>query len=237
MDQGQGDGSTLYQMNNNRNYSILLTVLLISLCLLIALRNPLHRYILGFFFILGLSGATFTITRRLAHQAILLPSGLAALIIHIIFPTEYAPTWLNILDNGFWILFTGALAWIVFIHVFNDPRVGKQQIFGAISVYLLLGILFTQMYEILIYIQSDAIYFDPSRFPEKTIGTSQVLYYSFVTLATVGYGDVSPFTPIARALSVFESLVGVMYIAILIARFVSKYERRSDKNRELDRRR
>jgi hypothetical protein len=235
MDLGQGGGKTSYAINNNRNYGILLAVLLISLCLLIALRDPLHRYIFGFFFILGLSGATFTITRRLAHQAILLPSGLAALIIHIIFPTEYAPTWLNILDNGFWIFFTGALAWIVFTHVFNSPEVGKQQIFGAISVYLLVGILFTQLYEILIYIQGNAIYFDPSRFPDKTIGTSQVLYYSFVTLATVGYGDVSPFSPVARALSVFESLVGVMYIAILIARFVAKYEKKSQKERELNR--
>ena len=214
-------------MNDNKNYSVLLIVLLISLCLIIAMQEPLHRYILGFFFILGLSGSTFTITRRFFHQVILLPSGLAALIVHIIFPTEYAPVWLDVLDNGLWLIFTSSLAWIVFTHVFNSSRVGRQQIFGAISVYLLLGILFTQLYEILIYIQGNAIYFDPSRFPEETVGTSQVLYYSFVTLATVGYGDVSPFTPAARALSVFESLVGVMYIAILIARFVANYEKES----------
>ncbi len=219
-------------MTNNKNYSLLLTVLLISLCLIIALRDPLHRYILGFFFILGLSGSTFTITRRFVHQAILLPSGLAALIVHIIFPTEYAPSWVNVLDNGLWLIFTGSLAWIVFTHVYNSPRVGRQQIFGAISVYLLLGILFTQLYEILIYIQGNAIYFDPSRFPEEAVGTSQVLYYSFVTLATVGYGDVSPFTPAARALSVFESLIGVMYIAILIARFVSNYEKENRRKGE-----
>ncbi len=59
-----------------------------------------------------------------------------------------------------------------------------------------------------------------------------MLYYSFVTLATVGYGDVSPYTPAARALSVLESLVGIMYIAILIARFVSNYEKENRREEE-----
>lgn len=204
---------------------MLFVVLIISLVLIITLRNPYHRYLLGFFFILGLCAATFTITHRLGQQAVLLSFGLAAMVMHIIFPTDFAPPWLNIMDNILWLIYTGMLAWIVFKNVFSSQRVGQQQIFGAVSVYLLVGVLFTQLFEILIYLDSGAIYFDPSRFTNVTIGTSQVLYYSFVTLLTVGYGDVSPITPEARALSVIESLFGVMYIAILIARFVSRYER------------
>ena len=48
-----------------------------------------------------------------------------------------------------------------------------------------------------------------------------LLYYSFVTLGTVGYGDVTPASPAARSLSLIEAVVGIMYVATMIARFVS----------------
>ena len=75
-----------------------------------------------------------------------------------------------------------------------------------------------------------AIYFDPGRFPEPLVvrdnslltrGASDLLYYSFVTLGTVGYGDVTPSSPAARSLSLIEAVIGIMYVATMIARFVS----------------
>ena len=54
-----------------------------------------------------------------------------------------------------------------------------------------------------------------------TRGAGDVLYYSFVTLGTVGYGDVTPATPLARAISLVEAVAGIMYVATMIARFVS----------------
>ena len=46
------------------------------------------------------------------------------------------------------------------------------------------------------------------------------IYFSFVTLATLGYGDITPITPIARGLAVFEAIVGQFYLAVLVARLV-----------------
>lgn len=211
-------------MRTRENYFPLLFVLVFTLSLIITLRDPMHRYILGFAFIFGLCGSSFAITHRVLHQALLLPFGASALIVHILFPTALAPPWLNVFDNVLWLAYTGYLAWIVFQKVFTSRRVGKQQIFGAISVYLLIGLVFTELFEILLYLDPNAIFFDPARFPREEIGTSQVLYYSFVTLATVGYGDVSPVIPEARALSVVESICGIMYLTVLVARFVSRYE-------------
>jgi hypothetical protein len=52
-------------------------------------------------------------------------------------------------------------------------------------------------------------------------GPGDLVYFSFITLATVGYGDITPATPAARAVTMIEVLVGVMYVATMIARFVS----------------
>jgi hypothetical protein len=56
---------------------------------------------------------------------------------------------------------------------------------------------------------------------QSTRGAGAVLYYSFVTLGTVGYGDVTPASAVARAVSLIEAVIGIMYIATLISRFVS----------------
>ena len=52
-------------------------------------------------------------------------------------------------------------------------------------------------------------------------GAGDVLYYSFVTLGTVGYGDVTPSSPLARSVSLIEAVIGIMYVATMISRFVS----------------
>ena len=97
---------------------------------------------------------------------------------------------------------------------------------GAISVYLLLGILFAQAYEILLLLDPSAIYFDPRS--GTAIGPAELLYFSFVTMATVGYGDAFPASPAARALCVVESVIGVLYIAVHVARFVTRFEHDHD---------
>jgi hypothetical protein len=56
----------------------------------------------------------------------------------------------------------------------------------------------------------------------------EMLYYSFVSLTTVGYGDITAVSPLARALSVLEVLSGVLYLGVLVARLVSLYKNHAD---------
>jgi mannose/fructose/N-acetylgalactosamine-specific phosphotransferase system component IID len=77
-------------------------------------------------------------------------------------------------------------------------------------------------------VQPDALYFEPTRFPPPTPvangtvrGVGDLVYYRFVTLGTVGYGDVTPASRFARVLRIVEAIVGIMYVAGMIARFVS----------------
>jgi hypothetical protein len=128
-----------------------------------------------------------------------------------------------------WLLFTFYVAVMVFRGIMRSRHVRINEIYGAIYVYLLIGVLFAQVFQLLLVAKPDALYFDPRRFPAPlrlgdalvTRGAGDILYYSFITLGTVGYGDVTPASPLARSLSLLEAVIGIMYVATMIARFVS----------------
>ena len=136
---------------------------------------------------------------------------------------------LYVLNLVFWVGFTFYIALMVFRSIISAQRIGSNEIYGAVYVYILIGVLFAGVYQLLLAWQPDALYFDPGRFKEPqlivgglyTRGAGAVLYYSFVTLGTVGYGDVTPSSPLARSLSLIEAVIGIMYVATMIARFVS----------------
>jgi len=129
----------------------------------------------------------------------------------------------------FWLLFTLYVTLMVFRGIMAARTIRANEIYGAIYVYILIGILFAQAYQLLLARQPDALYFDPQRFPATgpigrglyTHGAGDLAYYSFVTLCTVGYGDVTPASPVARSLSLIEAVIGILYVATMIARFVS----------------
>ena len=85
-------------------------------------------------------------------------------------------------------------------------------IFCAISIYLLIGIMWAGFYRVLEGIS-------PGSFSE----TTDLLYFSFVTLTTVGFGDVAPLSPLSRRLAVFEAAMGNVYVAVIIAMIVGRY--------------
>ncbi len=110
----------------------------------------------------------------------------------------------------------GLFAALVIKQFLVSGRTASNRIGGAIVVYLLVGILWSRFY----YIAGLAI---PGAFytPDGTATITSFVYFSFVTLATIGYGDISPVHPVARNLAILEAITGQMYIAILIAWLVS----------------
>ena len=88
-------------------------------------------------------------------------------------------------------------------------------IYCAISIYLLIGIMWAGIYTVLEGIS-------PGSFSE-TSGTVDLLYFSFVTLTTVGFGDVAPLSVLGKRLAVFEAAMGSIYMAVIIAMIVGRY--------------
>lgn len=114
---------------------------------------------------------------------------------------------------------------VVLVRVIAQPQVNRQSVIGAICGYLILGFLFTFAYTVLTYCQPDAI-----AVGGQPLGAEQVtnidrhvadlLYFSFITLATVGYGDIVPISPAARSMVILEALAGQLYLAAFVARLI-----------------
>jgi len=219
-------------MRQTGNYLFLLVFLFVSMLLLMSVHNLMLMKLVGLCLITGLCASAFLITRRHRDQLILVPLGILALAVYVTTNTASEPFLLKFLDKILWLAFSGYLILIVFRQIFEAKSIKAQEIYGAISIYLLLGFLFTQIYEIIMVIDPAAISFDPRNFAGNSIQVGDVIYFSFVTLATVGYGDVTPAIPAARAVCVIESITGIMYVAIFIAKFVSIHSGRSAKSAE-----
>jgi hypothetical protein len=95
--------------------------------------------------------------------------------------------------------------------------VTRHRIQGAIAAYLLFGALWAHAYALVAHLRPEAF----SGAVSPADGPRAFLYYSFVTLTTVGYGDVLPVHPAARSLAMLEAVTGPLYLAILVARLVS----------------
>lgn len=171
-----------------------------------------------FFSLFLVSGVVaFSGHRRLA--VVVAASGIAALAMRW---ARYGPTqgftgrlegWLSI----------GALLILTFLvlqHVFRDGPITADRVRGAILAYLLLGLVWAFAYELVELTYPGAVLMGGQTLkdanPTHTFG-----YFSFVTLTTLGYGDIVPVHPIARSLAVAEALIGQLYPAILIGRLVS----------------
>jgi hypothetical protein len=117
--------------------------------------------------------------------------------------------------------------------VFRPGPVTAHRVRGAIVVYLLMGVLFGLIYQIIVLAEPSAIRFSG----DLSTGNLEHLrgelsYFSFVTLTTVGYGDITPVYPFARAVATLEALSGQFYLAITLARLVSNLRAVANDERE-----
>lgn len=103
------------------------------------------------------------------------------------------------------------------------PRVNTEVLCAGISAYLLLGLLWSLAYSIEARVHPGAFVFNMDNGADATMSHFTAFYFSFVTLSTVGYGDITPASPVARMLAVTEAMTGMLYIGVLIARLVALY--------------
>jgi Ion channel len=108
------------------------------------------------------------------------------------------------------------------IGVIDQEEVNAQSITGAISIYILVGLLFLFLYSGVALLGSGDF------FAQGTDGTRALrLYFSFVTLATLGYGDYTPATDLGHTLAVLEALLGQLYLVTVLALLVSQLRGKS----------
>lgn len=110
----------------------------------------------------------------------------------------------------------GALAAVVMAQVFREGPITNQRLQGAVAVYLLIGLMWAFAYSLVDLLHAGA--FAPATGPRDF---AHFVYFSFVALTTVGFGDITPLHPLARSLVTIEALIGQLFPAILLARLVT----------------
>jgi len=124
--------------------------------------------------------------------------------------------------------FFAVQAWHLSRRVFSGGDVNIYSIMGGIAVYLVLGVMWANAY-LFIYLASPTTFLFEPGVQASEPPVSEMLYFSFVTLTTLGYGDIVPLHPFARSLVTLEGLVGQLFPAILLARLVTLYQGASSK--------
>jgi hypothetical protein len=125
--------------------------------------------------------------------------------------------------HGLGIVFLVYTMIVVARYVSSAKRVSWNTVSAALCIYLLFSVSYAMLYSILVIL-------DPSSF-SYTIGDGKWtesdsqflitgLYYSLVTMTTLGYGDVIPITPVTQMAAAVQALVGQLYVAVLVARLV-----------------
>lgn len=119
----------------------------------------------------------------------------------------------------FFFLYT---TYILLNNILRAKDITLDTLFAAICAYLLLGLLWASIYGVAVELSPESIFHFSTETNNK-LSANEIIYFSYTTLTTLGYGDVTPLTSLGRILAVLESIFGQMFIAFLIARLVSIY--------------
>jgi hypothetical protein len=127
------------------------------------------------------------------------------------------------------IFLVGGLLLIAFVvahllrFVLRAPSVSLEVLCASVSAYLMLGLLWTMAYWLVAAMNPAAFALNTTTGVKESMQGFNALYFSLITLSTVGYGDITPVSKVARMLSAMEAVTGLLYVAVLIARLVALY--------------
>ncbi|HEV8523330.1 MAG TPA: potassium channel family protein [Terriglobales bacterium] len=151
-------------------------------------------------------------------------------VITVVWVARPATAWLDhaalsAMTLGIWTLIGLFAAAAALRFAMHAMQVDSEHLYAALSAYLLAGIFFGLFYWILEQIR-------PGTFAAAgDLSRASAIYFSFVTLATLGYGDIVPRTDVARGLAIVEGVGGQLFLAVMVARLVSLYAQGNEKQR------
>jgi hypothetical protein len=208
-----------------RSLTIFLALLVVQIFIIAPLETTgrLLLYMLN-----GVVGSLFLLTGLLTitqHRLIrwivacLVVCALTARWLALISPSPL----ILIADNVLAICFAACFTAVVLQKVYEEGPVSGHRVRGAIAAYLLIGYFFAAVYHLLdtLIAGSFSHAANPAVMQQGKDLSDVFMYFSLVTLTTVGFGDISAVHPVARSLVMLEAVIGTLYPAILIARLVS----------------
>lgn len=145
-----------------------------------------------------------------------------ALFQHMLIPRTNASSF-SIVNMVLSFVFDVVVVVLIFRRVFAKEQVNSETIFGALCIYLLVGFSFASIYHMVATFQPYAFYLDPHGNLHSVPDRFDFIYYSFATMTSLGAAGITPVSSEARAVSVVEAILGVLYLAVLITRLMGAY--------------
>jgi len=139
---------------------------------------------------------------------------LIVMVVGLVFDRVGLDTLHLLLMLGFFVMTTVIAA----RQVLFTGEITTNKIVGAICIFFLLGLIWAMMYLLLLEWHPDT--FNNVEYGAWHENFSKIVYYSFVTLTTLGYGEITPALPLARFLAYLEAIMGLFYIAVMVSSLV-----------------
>ena len=214
----------LWHIYRHWRYAILFYSLLLTLAV-----GPLHRA-------LGLPANVLELFLAINLLAAVVPTGgrktwwVLLLFLGVVLAVRGGTAWLDLaalepMALALWTVVALLAAASALRFALGVRVVDRERLYAALSAYLLPGIFFGVFYWVLERTWSGSLAI-PGEGVQSTFSLVLAIYYSFVTLTTLGYGDIVPRSEVVRGLAIMEALAGQLYLAVMIARLVSLYASR-----------
>ncbi len=178
----------------------------------------------GIVFVTLLTGAVVSASRKRLTMWIALALGLPAAalwVVDLFIVSDALGVIRQLLAAVFLIFVIG----VIFHHIFVPQRVTFNTVCASLCIYLLMGLVWALGYSVVDQLDSSAFTCtvaskEPPLLHLSNTSDTAVLYFSFATLTTLGYGDIVPTSPITRMLASVEAIAGQLYLTVLVARLV-----------------
>ena len=209
--------------STDEGLTALLVLLVLHLFVLFPLseRVPAARFLLELVFSLILISGATAVTRRRGTAWAVSAFAVTSLLVQWAYRLTGSAALLPCVIASA-LAYCALLAGVVFTQVARGREVTSHHIQGAIAGFLLLGMAWAFAYRLLQFFDPHAIEIaHPATSGGNDALTGEMIYFSFITLTTVGYGDITAIDPVARALVILEALTGQLFPAVLLARLVS----------------
>jgi hypothetical protein len=205
--------------------------LLVVLCLLILLDPMASGFASWASFaltILLLAALALTAwSLRVPRPVMAALGGLGLLVVAVLFDPPSSSHWQWVVAVAALTAFTAIATICLLQYVLNLEPITADKVFGAVDAYVLIAFTFASLYVFLELLQPDAFHTTVPGMEGK-LSWVELMYFSFTVLTSTGFGEITPASSMARSLVVIEQVLGVMYVAFLVARLVNLYGRRPE---------
>jgi hypothetical protein len=124
--------------------------------------------------------------------------------------------------------FHGFVVTCLLRYVLRNEVMTRDELWALASLYALLGFVFAYLYAVIEKLAPGAFFINPSNNPDGVTAWWELLYFSFTCLTSVGFGEITPVSDVARSVVMLQQIIGVLFLAIVISRLMAMQARRRD---------